>query len=102
MTYSRVVDVDITFDETVCRGTTEVFNLDYRATCMCSEVTIASDVRRLVVHHAQADAYNAQMVRSHTITDTESKSSLKIPIKLTDADQILHISVTDLSLHHIE
>jgi hypothetical protein len=26
MTYSRVVDVDITFDETVCRGTTEVFN----------------------------------------------------------------------------
>jgi hypothetical protein len=38
------------------------------------------------------------MVRSHTITDTESKSSLKIPIKLTDADQILHISVTDLSL----
>jgi hypothetical protein len=38
----------------------------------------------------------------HTITDTESKSSLKIPIKLTDADQILHISVTDLSLLHIE
>jgi hypothetical protein len=33
MTYSRVVDVDITFDETVCRGTTEVFN-SYRATCM--------------------------------------------------------------------
>jgi hypothetical protein len=100
MTYSRVVDVDITFDETVCRGTTEVFNLVI-APHACVEVTIASDVRgrlRRLVHHAQADAYNAQMVRSHTITDTESKSSLNIPIKLTDADQILHISVTDLSL----
>jgi hypothetical protein len=69
--------------------------LSHRA---CVEVTIASDVRgrlRRVVHHAQADAYNALM---HTITDTESKTSLNIPIKLTDADQILHISVTDLSL----
>jgi hypothetical protein len=44
MTYSRVVDVDITFDETVCRGTTEVFNLII-APHACVEVTIASDVR---------------------------------------------------------
>jgi hypothetical protein len=73
MTYSRVVDVDITFDETVCRGTTEVFNLII-APHACVEVTIASDVRGRLPYawyiRAQADAYNTQMVRSHTITDT--------------------------------
>ena len=100
MAYSRVADVDITFDKTVYRGTTEVFDVII-ASHACVEVTIASDVRgrlRRVVHHAQADAHNAQILRSHTITETEPKSSLNIPIKLTDADQILHISVTDLSL----
>jgi hypothetical protein len=64
----------------------------------CVEVTIASDVRGRHVAWYITLKRTLTTHKWHTITDTESKTSLNIPIKLTDADQILHISVTDLSL----
>jgi hypothetical protein len=80
----------------LCRGTTEVFNLviaphacrsDYCFGCSGTSTSLGTSRSSGRLQHKWVAYYHRQ-----------SKSSLKIPIKLTDADQILHISVTDLSL----